>query len=236
MGWYGYRDYVSVAEKQERAAKQLDKLRKKDKALAPVIVEGRKIAKTWWGMAWCTNLESYADFSNRIGRGRGYLRNGCVLDLRIEPGIIRGKVCGSGLYTVGITIDKLADKQKEAIVGAIGHRIDNLEDLISGNFPQEFGEIFLTQRKGLFPAPKEIHLECSCPDWAGMCKHVAAVLYGVGARLDEDPLLFFKLRDIDVSEFIKKSIEEKMRNMMRNAGTVTRRVIEGADIADIFGI
>ena len=164
------------------------------------------------------------------------MRNGCVLDLQIEPGIIEGKVCGSSLYRIAITIDKLADRNKKSIVDAIGHRIDSIEDLISGNFPEEFGELFLTQRQGLFPAPREIHLECSCPDWAEMCKHVAAVLYGVGARLDEDPLLFFKLRDIEVGEFIKKWIEEKMRNMMRNAGTVTERVIEEADIADIFGI
>jgi uncharacterized Zn finger protein len=235
MGWYGY-NYVPVAKKKENAAKQLNKLRKDDTALAPVFIQGRKITQTWWGTAWCTNLESYADYSNRIGRGRAYLRHGCVLDLRMEPGIIRGKVCGSSLYTVTITIDKLPDKNKASIVGAVGHKIDSLEDLISGNFPEEFGEIFLTQRKGLFPSPQEIHLNCNCPDWAEMCKHVAAVLYGVGARLDEDPLLFFKLRGIDVSEFIKKSIEEKMRNMLKNAGTVTERVIEEADIADIFGI
>ncbi|MCL2020842.1 MAG: SWIM zinc finger family protein [Betaproteobacteria bacterium] len=236
MGWYGYGDYVSVAEKKEKAKKQLEKLRKKDQELSPIIIEGKKIAKTWWGMAWCKNLESYADYSNRIGRGSAYVKNGFVLDLKIEQGVIRGKVYGSQLYNITIQIDKLDNASKELVTGAIGHKIDSVEDLLSGDFPKEFGEIFLTQRKGLFPSPREIRLKCSCPDWADMCKHVAAVLYGVGARLDSDPLLFFKLRGIDVGEFIKKSIDEKVRNMMKNAGSVTARVLKDADIANIFGI
>jgi len=236
MGWYGYGEYVSVAEKKEKAKKQLEKLRKKDPELSPIIIEGKKIAKTWWGLAWCKNLESYADYSNRIGRGSAYVKNGFILDLKIEQGVIKGKVYGSHLYNIVIRIDKLDDANKELVTGAIGRKIDSVEDLLNGNFPKEFGEVFLTQRKGLFPSPKEIRLKCSCPDWADMCKHVAAVLYGVGARLDTDPLLFFKLRGIDVGEFIKKTIDDKVLNMMKNAGTVTERVIKDADIANIFGI
>ena len=236
MGWYDFGDYVPVAKKKENAEKQLAQLRKRDQNISPVIIEGRKITTTWWGTAWCKNLESYADFSNRLGRGSAYLKNGFVLDLKIDEGVIKGKVYGSNLYDINIKIDKLSSKNKETVISAIGHRISSIEDLISGNFPQEFGDIFLTQHKGLFPSPKEICLGCSCPDWAVMCKHVAAVLYGVGARLDVDPLLFFKLRGVDVNEFIKKSIDEKMRNMLKNAGARTARVIENADIAGLFGI
>ena len=234
MTWYGYREYVPVAKKKADARKKLEKLQKNNPDMSPVRIEGRKIAKTLWGMSWCKNLESYADYRNRIGRGSAYVKNGYVLDLKIEQGAIGGKVMGSHLYDISIQIDKLDDRNKEQLTSAVGRKIDNVEDLLSGNFPKEFGEMFLTQKKGLFPSPKEIRLECSRPDWADMCKHVAAVLYGVGTRLDTDPLLFFKLRGIDVSEFIKKSIDEKLQNMMKNAGLVTKRVIKDDDIADIF--
>ena len=234
MSWWGFREYVPVSKKKQDAKKKLAKLKKDNPDLQPVHIEGRKIANTWWGSSWCKNLESYADYRNRIGRGSAYVKNGFVLDLQIDQGVIEGKVQGTMLYDINIHIDKLDDKNRERLIAAIGHKINNVEDLLSGNFPKEFGELFLTQQKGLFPSPKEIHLDCDCPDWADMCKHVAAVLYGVGARLDKDPLLFFKLRGIDVGDFIKKSIDEKLQNMMKNAGSVTKRVIRDDDIADIF--
>jgi len=236
MSWLGYGEYVSVAEKRKKAEKQVEKLRKKNKDLAPVIIEGRKIATTWWGSAWCENLESYADFSNRIGRGRSYVCNGFVVDLQINEGIVIAKVMGSSLYTVKIKIDVLSNVSKENITKAVGRKIDSVADLVEGKFPKDFVGIFLTQKKGLFPSPKEIHMDCSCPDWATMCKHIAAVLYGVGARLDEDPLLFFKLRGVDVSTFIKASIEEKLSRMMKNAGRTSERVLEDADLSELFGV
>jgi uncharacterized Zn finger protein len=238
MGWggYGFGEYVTVAEKKEKARKQIEKLRKKDKDISPVVIEGRKIAKTWWGTAWCNNLESYADYANRIGRGSAYVKNGFVIDLRIAEGLVTGKVMGSKLYTVKIKIDTLTEKRRDEIIGAVGRRIESVSDLIDGKFPEEMGALFLTQKKGLFPSPKEIHMDCSCPDWAGMCKHVAAVLYGVGARLDTEPLMFFQLRGIDVNAFIRASIDDRLANMMKNAGKKTRRVIQNADIAEIFGV
>lgn len=236
MGWYGYDDYVPVAQKKAKAQKQLQMLRKKNANLSPVTIEGRKIAKTWWGEAWCKNLESYADFSNRIGRGSAYVKNGFVLDLQIEPGVVRGKVYGTSLYDIKIKIDPLDEQIKTDIAQAVGRRIDSIESLASGAFPEDLRGMFLRQGTGLFPTPKEIHMNCSCPDWADMCKHVAAVLYGVGARLDGDPLLFFKLRGIDVSEFIKKSIEEKMESLLKNAGAKTGRVMEDADLGALFGL
>ena len=236
MGWYDYGEYVPVARKKEKAVKEIEKLRKKDADLSPVIIEGRKITKTWWGNAWCKNLECYADFSNRIGRGSAYIKNGFVVDLKIYEGLVTGKVMGTRLYKIEIKIDLLDMTRKKKIIAAVGRRIDSVSDLIDGKFPKDFGELFLTQEKGLFPAPNEIHMSCSCPDWADMCKHVAAVLYGVGARLDQDPLLFFKLRGVDVNAFIKASIDEKLNSLMKNAGKKTKRVIESADISEIFGV
>jgi len=236
MSWFNYGEYVPIAKKREKAEKQLEKLREKNNEINPIIIEGRKIVKTWWGMAWCENLESYADFSNRIGRGQSYVRNGFVLDLKIDEGIVVAKVMGSSMYTATINIDILSKANKDNITQAVGRRIDSVADLVEGKFPEDFRELFLTQKKGLFPSPKEIHMDCSCPDWATMCKHVAAVLYGVGARLDEDPLLFFKLRGLDVSTFIKASIEEKLSHMMKNAGRTSERILEDADLNELFGV
>jgi uncharacterized Zn finger protein len=236
--YYGYKPYKPVAEKKADAQKKLAKLKKKNPDISPIIIEGRKIAVTWWGIAWNENLESYADYANRIGRGRSYVKNGMVLDLQIGPGVINAKVSGSRKtpYDVLIRIDKLSEERWKAIVEQCSRRIAGISDLVEGKFPEDLAQIFLKQGSGLFPSPREIHLGCSCPDWAEMCKHVAAVLYGVGARLDSDPMLFFTLRSIDFSELLKKSVEEKINSMLKNAGRKSARTIDDADIAELFGL
>ena len=235
--WNDYQ-YISASEQKNKAKKTLEKMKKSNQDIEPIIITGNKIAKTWWGIAWNKNLESYADYSNRIGRGRSYLRNGYVLDLKIKTGQIIGLVQGSGRrpYTVEITIGKLPQKKWETILKKCSHKIDSLTDLANGQFPKELGEIFLTKESGLFPTPKEIDFYCSCPDSAYMCKHVAAVLYGIGSKLDEEPLLFFKLRAIDCESLIKKSVEEKMANLLQNATNKTERVIDDVDINALFGL
>jgi uncharacterized Zn finger protein len=233
---YSYYSKPSVASQQRQAEKRKKQLEKKLGELHPIIVSGNKIAKTWWGVAWNKNLESYADFANRIGRGRSYCRNGLILDLRVTEGGIAAQVSGSNIYEVDINIDKLPDKKWSKICAACAKRVENIGALVEGKFPQELADVFMKQGEGLFPTPQEIHMSCSCPDWAGMCKHIAAVLYGVGARLDSDPLLFFKLRGVDPSELIKKSVEEKMRSLLANAGKNSKRAIADGDIARIFGV
>ena len=156
------------------------------------MIEGTAIARTWWGKAWNKNLESYADYHNRIGRGRSYVRHGAVLDLQIGSGLVESLVQGSRSrpYSVTIRIKAMGKKNWEEIKTASQGKLDSLQELLAGKFPKGLGEIFTTQGKGLFPSPKEIDFDCSCPDWASMCKHVAATLYGIGARLDQDPELF----------------------------------------------
>ncbi|MDR2532021.1 MAG: SWIM zinc finger family protein [Oscillospiraceae bacterium] len=239
MGWgYGFAPYVPVAKKKADAEKALAALRKKNPNVAPVVIEGRKIAKTWWGISWNKNLESYADYSNRIGRGSTYVKNGMVLDLQIAKGEITAIVCGSGKtpYKVKIKIAELSDKKWKKISEVCSHKIGSVAELAEGKFPEDLAELFMRQGDGLFPSPKEIHLDCSCPDWAVLCKHVAAVLYGIGARLDDDPLLFFTLRDIDFSVLLKKSVEDKIATMLGNAEKKSRRVIDNADLSGLFGI
>lgn len=235
---WGYPEYVPVAKKKADAAKKLAQLRKKNPDIQPVIINGTKIAKTWWGIAWNKNLESYADYDYRIGRGRSYVRNGCVLDLSIETGHIAALVQGSERkpYQVNITIAPLPKEKWKRITDMCSRSIASMEELAAGKFPEALSSLFTQQGSGLFPSPREIKLTCSCPDWADMCKHVAAALYGVGARLDDDPTLFFKLRDIQVEQLLKKSIDEKMQSLLKNAEKKSKRVIEGADIEGLFGL
>lgn len=238
MAYYGFPKYQSVAEQKAKAKRAVEKLKKKNKDIEPVIIEGRTLVKSWWGKAWNHNLESYADYSNRIARGRTYVRNGAVLDLKISKGSIVALVLGSGAkpYTVKIQIDTLDPKKWEQVTTLCNNRIASLEQLIDGKFPKELEVLFTDKKYGFFPSPKEIHFDCSCPDWAYMCKHVAAVLYGIGSRLDLNPMLFFELRDVDSQALIKKSMEKKLENMLQNASKISDREIDEKDVFDIFGL
>lgn len=237
MSW-GFYDYIPISKKKENAQKALNKLKKKNLNILPVIIEGRKIAKTWWGISWNENLDSYEDYSDRLKRGSSYVRNGMVLDLQIEVGVVTGLVAGSekNPYKIIIKIDKLTKTKWNKIVERCSNKIDSMAELAQGKFPKELAELFLQQGQGLFPTPKEIHFDCTCPDWAYMCKHVAAVLYGIGARFDNDPLLLFKLRDINFEELLKKTVENKIDNMLKNADKKSSRIIEDTDISKLFGV
>jgi len=230
-----YPPYVSQADKLKKALKIYDKLRKKNPNLSPISVEG-KIAKTWWGKSWCDNLEKYEVYQYRLGRGRSYLRAGMVLDLQIEKGLVKSLVVGSGRkpYEITIKIDLLNKNSEKRIIEAVGNKIESLEQLLLGQFPKEFGDLFLNQDGGIFPSPKEIHFICNCLDYADMCKHCAATLYGVGARLDKEPLLFFKLRGMDFNVFLKKTAESKLSLLLQNADRKTGRIIENCDIEKVF--
>ena len=237
-GYGGFAPYESVADKKTKAEKTLKKMQKKDANINPIIIQGNKISNTWWGIAWNKNLESYADYNNRIGRGKNYVKIGYVYDLTISENRINAIVGGSGSrpYNIEIKVDKLPDAKWYNIINACSRKIDSLSDLASGKFPKEFEEVFTKKGEGLFPSPKEIHFKCNCPDSASMCKHIGAVLYGIGNRLDKDPLLFFKLRGIKFEDLIKKSVEEKMKSMLANAQAKTKRVIDDVDLEGLFGI
>ena len=193
MGW-DYKPYVSVAARRAQADKAAKKAAKAGHAWSPVTVQGRSIAKTFWGKAWCDNLEAYSDFENRLPRGRTYVRNGSVVDLQIQPGKITARVTGSELYQIVIDITALPKAQWQALVQDCTGSIATLVELLQGKLSQAVMERMCKPQTGMFPAPRQIKMACSCPDWAGMCKHVAATLYGVGTRLDEEPQLLFTLR------------------------------------------
>lgn len=240
MMHYGYPKYVSVAEKRAKAEKKLAALKKKNPGIQPVVIEGRALAKTWWGKAWNKNLERYADYANRIGRGRSYVRHRAVLDLQIQPGMVSGLVMGSTAspYRVTVTIKPIPQKQWQRIKDQCKGKMESIKKLMAGKFPKALEELFTQKDKGLFPSPKEIDLDCSCPDRAVMCKHVAAVLYGIGARLDQDPGLFFVLRRAKVNELISETVKETKKDLLSRSEKKSSRVIdeESPNLSDMFGI
>ena len=196
--------YVPVAERRRKAVLAMEKLRKKGHPVAPVKIDGRAIATTFWGKAWCDNLERYRDYENRIERGRTYVRNGSVVDLQIAPREVTATVSGSELYQVKVSIGEVPTKQWAAICKDCTGGIDSLVELLQGRFAKGVMERICRQGDGLFPKPAEIRFSCSCPDHASMCKHVAAVFYGIGARLDSQPELLFRLRAVDETELLAR--------------------------------
>lgn len=231
MAFYGYGGfprYVTVAERREKALKQARKLEKRGRVLEPVSLAGQRIANSFWGKAWCKNLESYMDFSNRLPRGRTYVRTGAVVDLRIGAGQIDALVAGSSLYEVAVRIEKLARKRWRAVIKNCAGHIDSVVGLLQGKLSGTVLQTLVDPDEGLFPTPKEIVFICSCPDAASMCKHIAAVLYGVGARLDMKPELFFKLRSVALEEMVAKSA---VRHAPRTKDALDAESLEG-----IFGI
>lgn len=236
---------MSVGEKKARAVGQAARLRKKGKALDPVTVEGRRLAESWWGAHWNENLERYADFEYRLERGRSYVRNGMVLDLKMEPGLIRAKVAGSrsSPYDVTVKIKALPAATWKSLVAEASGRIESVADLLAGGFPEDLKDLFFAEVGGLFPKPKEIGFDCTCPDWASMCKHVAATLYGVGVRLDSRPALFFSLRGVDIDDIVGEAAQAAASDLLGKATTSTRkgrRRLDTGDAAEgidaIFGV
>jgi uncharacterized Zn finger protein len=233
MGWYNdWAPRPTAADRARKAQKQVASLEKKGRKLAPVVLAGRKIAATFWGKAWCDNLESYSDYENRLPRGRSYVRSGSVLDLQITPGEVKALVQGSRLYEVTIGIHAVDKARWTSVVTACGGQIDSVVELLQGKLSRAVMDVITSKETGLFPAPKQINLRCSCPDWASMCKHVAAVLYGVGARLDEQPDLLFRLRGADPLELVATAT----RGAVLGGKAPEKGKRLGADLGSVFGI
>ncbi len=231
---YGWSPYVTVAERRRQAARMVAKLGKKGRQVDPVVVEGRKISRTFWGKAWCDNLESYSDYENRLPRGRTYVRNGSVIDLQIEPGRVSALVSGSSIYEVDIGMKPAAKARWRALAEQCAGKIDSVVELLQGSLSGGVMEILASRDTGLFPSPREISLDCSCPDWAVMCKHVAAVLYGVGARLDHAPEMLFVLRKVDHMDLVAQASTAGALGEVR--GAARGQVLDTGDLSEIFGI
>lgn len=199
MGWA---PYVPVAKRRAQAAKQMQRLKKQGQTIQPIVIEGRLIARTFWGKAWCSHMESFCDYDSRLPRGRTYARNGSVCHLEINSGHIKAMVAGSSIYQINIEIKPLVEEKWQTIKGTCAGQISSLLDLLSGKLSRGVMDVVCHPDGGLFPLLHDLKLSCDCPDWATMCKHVAATLYGVGSRLDTSPEQLFKLRGVNFEELI----------------------------------
>jgi uncharacterized Zn finger protein len=231
MRSWGFERKPSVHERRQRAARTGQRLAKSGEKLSPVVIDGRTIASSFWGKAWCENLESYRDYEYRLPRGRSYVRNRAVLDLNVSVGKVAALVSGSDLYKVAITIKPLAQPHWSRIKTQCAGQVGSLIELLEGRLSERVMKIVTHRDDGLFPKPSEIQMECSCPDWATMCKHVAAVLYGVGARLDHQPELLFTLRKVDQAELIAQATDFEVTR-----GNSKRKTLANDELASVFGI
>ena len=228
-----WKPYVPVAERRRKAAKKMAKLKSKGVEIDPIEIDGRTIACTFWGKAWCDHLESYSDYANRLPRGRSYVRNGSVCHLAVEQGSVKAKVSGSEIYDVTIGIKTLPAAHWKRLKKNCSGRIGSILGLLQGDLSGDLMEVVTDRKQGLFPSPSEISLDCSCPDWADMCKHIAAALYGVGARLDERPELLFLLRGVDHEELIETGADAVL---LESTNTGDSDNLGADDLSDIFGI
>lgn len=234
MAFYdGWNDYVPVSARRRQASGEVARLQKKGHTVSPVVIDGRAIVRTFWGKAWCENLERYSDYSNRLPRGRTYVRNGSVIDLQIARGEVTALVSGSDLYRVRVKVAPVAKARWESICKDCAGEIDSLIELLQGRFSKAVMERVCQKNIGLFPTPSDISLSCSCPDSAYMCKHVAAVLYGVGARLDAQPDLLFRLHDVDEKELIAGA--GTAVPLTRKAPAASK-VLADQDLSALFGV
>ena len=227
--WYydndEFPEYISIGERRRKAEREAAKRGKGE----PVNIKGRQIAHTFWGKSWCENLERYSDYANRLPRGRTYVRSGCVFDLQIQSGTVNALVSGSRVYQIQVQVAPIPQMRWKAVCHDCAGAIDSLVELLEGRFSRITMERLCQQKTGLFPMPSEMKFTCTCPDSARMCKHVAAVLYGIGARLDEKPELLFTLRNVDQQDLITNAGQ-------RMTKPTTTRLLETSDLSELFGI
>jgi uncharacterized Zn finger protein len=231
-GWGDFRPYIPVAVRRAEGLRKASAFKGKGEKLDPVKIEGRAIAKRFWGQAWCKHIESYSDFANRLPRGRTYARNGSVIDLQVDPGMVRALVTGSDLYTVRVDVAGLETKPWKALAGRCAGKIDSAVELLSGELSSAVMEMLCDRETGIFPSSRQLSMECSCPDYAALCKHLAAVLYGIGSRFDREPELLFVLRGVDKMDLVEAA----------GAGALLGATKSGSDeldagsLAEVFGI
>ncbi len=224
-----YPKYVPVGVRRARAALEMHELRARGVKVQPVELRDRNIARSFWGQRWCEHLESFSDYANRLPRGGTYVRNGSVCHLAIEAGVVDALVAGRELYRVVVRISRLKGPTWKAIKTACAGQIGSVLELLQGRLSDRVMDIVTDRDAGLFPKPGEIELACDCPDSATMCNHAAAVLYGVGSRLDDSPELLFRLRGADAVELIAT-------DMALPRGAPPADTLADGDLGSIIGI
>ena len=237
MAWY-YDDGESREDANRAVQRELTARRKRGENLEPVLPKSsRDLSTTFWGQAWNRNLMAYSDYESRMPRGRSYFRSGKVLGMKVEPGLITSVVAGSRVYDVEIQIARLAEKDWKHLQKRCLGKITDVMDLLAGDLSDDVMREVTDLKTGLFPSSDQIMLSCSCPDWAGMCKHAAATLYAVGSLLDDNPRHLFTLRNVDPQVLIG-TLEQLIDALIDTTQPASDRhaALEGMDLGDIFGI
>lgn len=233
MRYFGWKPYVSVGQRQKLAEKAATQAKKSGKIYAPIPAYRGAIAKTVWGKSWCDNLEAYSDYANRLPRGATYVRNGSVIHLQLTAGAVHAQVMGSSLYEVNVTVQPVNQARWKSICQDSAGSMASLVEILQGKLSTSIMQRICAPGKGLMPTPKEVAFDCNCPDWAGMCKHVAAVLYGVGARLDQQPELLFTLRHVDAKDLVLLADGDLVT---KRKAPKTAKVLDDSLLADVFGL
>ncbi len=229
--YYNFPRYVSVAEKEATARKVIESLKKKGIDAQPVLPFKGRIASSFWGKCWCDCMESYADYENRLDRGKSYLRHGTVCHLVIDRGKVNAVVSGSSPYNVSVVIDEIEQSRINKLEKLVKGKVSSQLDLLLGKFPKEIQEVIGAPYTGIIPFPKEIKFTCSCPDIASMCKHVAAVLYAIGRRIDSEPGLLFTLRGLPPDVLCSMAADV---NLEADGGE--EALTENMDLGNLLGI
>jgi uncharacterized Zn finger protein len=172
---------------------------------------GGSIGKTWWSKRWLDVLHSF-NMGARLSRGRSYARRGQVISIDVQEGLVAAKVQGSQArpYNIEIKLKPLSQKDWGKVTEAMAEQAIFVAKLLAGEMPNDIEEAFVAAKIPLFPkSQKELVTDCSCPDWANPCKHIAAVYYLLAEQFDDDPFLIFKLRGKSKEELIEELREKR---------------------------
>lgn len=231
MPWYSESD---LEDAREAVRRKIEKRRARGETMEPFQPPQHraKIVDTFWGRAWCDNLDACKDYEYRLPRGRNYLRQGNVYNLEIERGVITAEVAGSDLYEVRIAIKPIAEDAWTDVQARCAGETFSLLDLLTGQLGDHVMRVITEPGAGLLPRPQDLKMICSCPDHAGLCKHLAAVLYGVGVLFDRHPELLFQLRGVDPATLVEAATSATSET----AADPATEVIDDSDLSAIFGI
>lgn len=186
------------------------------------------LCKSFWGRTWCRHLDSFSHWEQRLPRGRRILRSGNVYGLTVEPGLIHAYVASDDLYEVRISVTPMNDELWEKITKSAGSQAFSLLDLWEGRLSDTLLEVLTCREDGLFPQPGDVRICCQCMDWADVCDHGAAVLYGTGILFENTPELLFRLRGIDPAQLRK--------NTPLPTPDDHNNILQEKDLSDVFGI
>ena len=194
---------LRAADLEALAKKRLAELQSDGEELQPVVATTRKLAEHFWGSAWMKHLARCEAGGLCLAPGRTLLRHGCVLDLRLAPGLVTARVSAQELYEVRLQLKPLDAERTTALAQSCRGHIDSLVSLMEGKVDAAVLERLCDPDSGLLPEPADWHMGCTCPDWAEPCPHAAAAIYAAGVMIDQDPALLFTLRAVDPAALIQ---------------------------------